>query len=283
MGNMRRVLMCSIVLWMMIAPTGIVSADENSRAIEDLRLSAYISGVYQQIAFTGDNPLSQDAFSKAYRGYLSLADAGMLNPELQTLTVCDMSRPSTEKRMWVIDIAARKVLFNTYVAHGQGSGDDLAEEFSNRMDSHQSSLGFYVTGDTYDGDHGLSLKLEGVDAGFNDAAMDRGIVVHGAPYVSERFIAENNRLGRSWGCPAVPDELKEPIINAIKGGTCLFIYAPQASYLASSHWLHHRIAAASLPDVNCSEIAMPTKAVPRTRVIEYISNGRVDSVKTIPN
>jgi hypothetical protein len=146
--------------------------------------------------------------------------------------------PSTANRLWVIDLSQKKVLFNTYVAHGQGSGNAYAMEFSNNDGSHQSSLGFYVTRDTYSGKHGNSLRLDGMDQGFNDRALDRAVVMHAAEYCSNSYVNQNNRLGRSWGCPAVSPQLAQPIINAIKGGTCLFIYAPKANYLKSSKWLN---------------------------------------------
>jgi hypothetical protein len=123
-------------------------------------------------------------------------------------------------------------LFNTYVAHGSGSGNAYATAFSNNGQSHQSSLGFYVTGSTYCGKHGCSLRIAGMDLGFNDKAEERAVVMHAANYVGK------GHVGRSWGCPAVAPELAQPIINTIKNGTCLFIYAPQQKYLQSSRWLN---------------------------------------------
>ena len=143
-----------------------------------------------------------------------------------------------------------KVLFNTWVAHGQGSGTEYATSFSNTNSSHQSSLGFYVTGTTYNGIHGTSLRLFGMDEGYNDAAFDRDIVVHGADYVSEKFIKEREYLGRSWGCPAVPSNLSLPIINTIKDGTCLFIYYPEKNYLLASNWLNKKMSV--MPGSNIS-------------------------------
>ncbi len=174
-------------------------------------------------------------------GYMNLRSAGKLNMAKQILTICNFELPSSQNRLWIIDLVAKKVLYNTYVAHGEGSGDDSAHLFSNEFNSHQSSLGFYVTGDTYDGDHGTSLHLNGMDQGFNDAAYERGIVVHGAQYVCNKFVCDHQRLGRSWGCPAVPAKLSLPIINAIKDGTCLFIYYPDANYLSSSYWVNAKI------------------------------------------
>lgn len=139
--------------------------------------------------------------------------------------------------MWVIDIENKKILFNSLVAHGKNTGEEFATAFSNTESSYQSSLGFYVTETTYNGSNGYSLKLLGMDAGYNDAALQRAIVMHGADYVSEDFIKSQKRIGRSWGCPAVPRALAKPIIDTIKGQNCLFIYYPDQQYLSESKWL----------------------------------------------
>jgi hypothetical protein len=201
----------------------------------------YIGEVYQQIDFGTSKKLSQEVFNKAMHGYLSLQEAGKLNEKKQFLSVADFSMSSTENRLWIIDMKAKKVVYNTYVAHGQGSGMDLPTTFSNVDGTHASSLGFYVTSDTYMGAHGNSLRLNGMDKGFNDAALSRGIVMHAADYVSRGNIAGQGRLGRSWGCPAVAPELAQPIINAIKGGTCLFIYHPTTKYMKSSYWVNKKV------------------------------------------
>jgi hypothetical protein len=143
--------------------------------------------------------------------------------------------------LWVIDVAEKKVLFNSLVAHGKNTGEEFAQKFSNIESSYQSSLGFYVTESSYNGSNGYSLKLIGMDEGYNDAALQRAIVMHGADYVSEDFIKSQKRLGRSWGCPAVPRELAQPIINTIKNNNCLFIYYPDQQYLSSSKWLKTEI------------------------------------------
>jgi len=260
-----------------------VSADETNNSNNEIRVEHFISTVYNEIDFSKCRSLSYDAFEKAYKGYLNLKNAGKLNSNKDILSICDFSLSSTENRLWIIDLSQRKVLFNTYVAHGQGSGDEYAEDFSNDFNSHQSSLGFYVTGDTYDGDHGTSLHLTGMDNGFNDAAYDRGIVVHGAEYVCDKFISANQKLGRSWGCPAVPAKLSLPIINTIKDGTCLFIYYPDKKYLKSAFWLNKKIT--DLPEDDIYAAVMPaTKATQcqRATTIEYITNGKIDSVKVIP-
>jgi len=138
---------------------------------------------------------------------------------------------SNSKRLWVIDLTTNKVLFNSLVAHGKNTGEEFASYFSNKAESFQSSLGFYATAEVYNGKHGMSLKLDGLQKGLNDKARERAVVVHGADYVSENFIKNHKRLGRSQGCPALPVELNEKIINVIKDKSCLFIYHPSKSSL----------------------------------------------------
>lgn len=177
--------------------------------------------------------LSEDAFNYAVQGYEYLKSKNKLN-NTNVLTIADFTRPSSEKRLFVIDVNTHKLLFNTYVAHGQGTGDAYAKKFSNTTDSHQSSLGFYVTSETYIGGKGYSMRLSGQEYGINDKAESRAIVMHGAPYVSEGFIRNRGFLGRSFGCPAVPESLTKPIIKEIKNGSCLFIYAKDNYYLKHS-------------------------------------------------
>lgn len=192
--------------------------------------------VYKNLQFEGEK-LNFEVFEKAFLGFQNLKKSGKLNSNAKLLSICDFSLSSNKKRLWVVDTAEKKLLFNSLVAHGKGTGEEFAMSFSNTMDSHQSSLGFYVTEQVYNGDNGYSMRLFGMDKGYNDAALERCIVMHGANYVSEDFIKAEKRLGRSWGCPAVPRELAKPIINTIKNGTCLFIYYPDQNYLAGSKWL----------------------------------------------
>ncbi|MGR3855129.1 murein L,D-transpeptidase catalytic domain family protein [Chryseobacterium indologenes] len=193
--------------------------------------------LYQSIAFEPGHELNYDVFSKALTGYENLKKAGLLTQDSHLLTICDFSMSSNTKRLWIIDLEDKKVLFNSLVAHGKNTGEEFATNFSNKESSLQSSLGFYITDATYQGDNGYSLKLLGMDKGFNDAAYRRAIVMHGADYVSDAFAAMHKRIGRSWGCPAVPRELTQSIINTIKGKNCLFIYYPDQNYLSSSEWL----------------------------------------------
>lgn len=153
------------------------------------------------------------------------------------LTVIDYSRPSTEPRLFVIDMTSSRVAFSELVAHGRGSGDNAAERFSNQDGSRMSSLGVFLAGGTYNGQHGLSLRLDGLEPGFNDRARERAIVMHAAGYVSTAMIASQGRLGRSWGCPAVRPAIAKPLIDAIKDGSLVVAYYPDADWLARSAFL----------------------------------------------
>lgn len=186
--------------------------------------------LYEQMDLEG--LIQFDAFKSAYTGYKKLNKG---NNHL--LTLIDFSLPSSEKRMYVLDMAKKEVLFVSYVSHGRNSGGNYATSFSNRDGSYQSSLGFYRTAGTYNGGNGYSLQLDGLEKGINDKARQRAIVIHGADYCSERMIRSTGRLGRSFGCPALPRELNKPIIDTIKGGSLLFIYADQPEYLANSEVL----------------------------------------------
>lgn len=156
----------------------------------------------------------------------------------ERLVVIDYSLPSTATRLWVIDLSTSQVLDAQRVAHGQGTGDDLARAFSNTDGSHQSSLGVFRTAETYVGQHGRSLRLDGLEPGFNDRARDRAIVVHGADYVSDDFISSTGRLGRSWGCPAVSNDAIDPLIDEIAGGTLVVSWYPDATWLTQSSFLN---------------------------------------------
>lgn len=217
----------------------VVKGEENNKVNSSRsRVDRKADDIYNRIDFGKTTPLSREVFRKAYLGYLNLKEAGKLNAGHSLLSICDFSLSANVKRLWVIDLAQDRILFHSLVAHGQGTGEEFAEHFSNTENSHQSSLGFYVTAQTYQGDNGYSLKLNGMDAGYNDAAYNRAIVMHGAPYVCESYIRDNKRLGRSWGCPAVPVTLARPIIDAIKDQTCLYIHYPSKSYLSRSVWLN---------------------------------------------
>jgi hypothetical protein len=182
---------------------------------------------------------------KALFGYeLLLEEKCISRPEV--ITIIDFGLPSDKERLWVLDLINGKVLFHCLVAHGRNSGDLMAEKFSNTPGSNASSPGFYTTGETYIGKHGLSLTLEGREPGINDKARERAIVMHGADYVSADFIRKYGRLGRSFGCPAVPEKLSKKIILTIKGGSCLFISVPETSYSSNSQIINKFISIAKI-------------------------------------
>lgn len=181
--------------------------------------------------------LSQQAFEYALKGYTYLLEHHWLN-KTDVISICDFSQSSREKRLYIVDLEQKKVLINTYVAHGRRSGSEYARSFSNNPSSHKSSLGFYVTEKTYYGDHGLALKIHGLERGINDRACARNIVVHGSEYVGSDFIKMNKFNGRSFGCPAVPSSDVNDVIDAIKDGSCLFIYHPTKKYIAKSKILN---------------------------------------------
>lgn len=180
-----------------------------------------------------EKEMSFDIFNVAVSGYQQINNLNKNN----IISIIDYSKPSTDKRFYVIDLRNKKVIYKCLVAHGRNSGEDFAESYSNIRESLKSSLGFYITKETYTGKNGYSLRLEGLENGINDNAIVREIVIHGADYVSEDFIKKNGRLGRSWGCPALPTGLSKEIIDTISNGSCLFIYGDDKFYKENSVFL----------------------------------------------
>jgi hypothetical protein len=191
--------------------------------------SQYISEIYNTAKLHAAG-LDYDVFEKAITGFYNLKSQNQVPQTSSVLTIVDLSKSSSTKRMWIIDVLDKDLLMHTWVAHGSGSGGDMANYFSNQADSHASSLGFYVTDNIYNGKHGRSLKLDGLDEGFNDNARARSIVVHGAKYVSEGTINALGRLGHSEGCPAVSTSVINKVIAAIKDKSVLFINGNDNSY-----------------------------------------------------
>jgi hypothetical protein len=183
-----------------------------------------VTSIYNELDANSFALPNFECFSLAMNGFQKLKERGLV--EKNILTLVDFSLSSNTKRLWVIDLDKGKILFQTLVAHGRNTGEEFANNFSNKAESFQSSIGFYATGEIYNGKHGLSLKLDGLEKGLNDKARDRAVVIHGADYVSESFIRQNKRLGRSQGCPAIPVEMNEKIISVIKNKSCLFLYHP---------------------------------------------------------
>lgn len=205
------------------SPYSTVTADISGKVYDNINLQQY--------------GLSKEAFNYAWKGYQRLLQMKLISRS-DYLTICDFSQSSKQKRFYLIDLTNKKLVINTYVAHGRNSGGEYATQFSNNPESLQSSLGFYITRSTYIGEHGLSLKIEGVDAGYNDKASQRNIVIHGAAYIDDGWLRHCPCMGRSYGCPAVPLKESTTIINTIKNGTCLFIYHPAKNYLLGSKILN---------------------------------------------
>jgi hypothetical protein len=207
---------------------------------EDTLYSAYLRKVYEA-AHLAQSGLTMQVFEKAVTGFYNLRNLGKIASDKSVLTIADLDMNSTQKRLWIVDLDKKELLLNTWVAHGQRSGADKAVKFSNTNDSFQSSIGFYITGEVYNGQHGRSLRLDGMDDGFNSNARKRSIVVHGADYVSQGTINALGRLGRSQGCPAVAPELANKVINTIEGKTVLFINSSLQDY--TSKYLDEHAAA----------------------------------------
>jgi hypothetical protein len=186
--------------------------------------------------------VNPDVFEMALAAASCAQRAGAVD-QPATLTVIDYSLPSTAKRMWVYDLRNQTLLYEELVSHGQGSGENMASRFSNVPNSYQTSLGLFVTAEPYVGKNGYSLRLDGLEAGVNDRARERAIVMHGAPYVSEEFVSSNGRLGRSQGCPAVRNDIARGLIDTVKGGGLVFAYAKDPAWLRSSAYLGQCAAA----------------------------------------
>jgi hypothetical protein len=180
--------------------------------------------------------IEMDVFEMALGAASCAVKSGAVDAP-KTLTVIDYSKPSTEPRMWVFDLKSRELVYEELVAHGQGSGANMATQFSNEPDTHRTSIGLFVTDTTYVGKNGYSLRLDGLDKGINDRARERAIVMHGAPYVSQQFVKSQGRLGRSWGCPAISAGVAKPLIDRVKGGGLVFAYYPDSRWLKSSKYL----------------------------------------------
>ena len=192
--------------------------------------------LFEEFSANNANMPSKVSFTYALNGYNKLNEEDKIENKL--LSIVDFSLASTEKRLWILDMETNKVLYHTYVSHGKNTGGNMATKFSNTPNSLQSSLGFYVTAETYYGKNGLSLFIDGMEEGFNSKARERYVVIHGADYAKEESIKRLGRLGRSYGCPAVPSEVSKEIINKIKGGSALFIYHPSEDYLAKSTYIN---------------------------------------------
>jgi hypothetical protein len=220
------------VLFLLFSLSPSISSFSNTKSVSSKELAAKpsldiddkVENVYNNLHSSQYALPKLESFAQALKGFYLLKEKGVVTKNI--LTLVDFSLSSNSKRLWVIDLATNTILYNSLVAHGRNTGDEFANSFSNSEQSFKSSLGLYVTGEIYNGKHGMSLRLDGLEKGVNDHARARGVVMHAANYVSGSFIKNNKRLGRSLGCPAIPEALKEEIINTIKGKSCLFIYHP---------------------------------------------------------
>lgn len=204
--------------------SGEVTTEAKTDKVAELYRSMQLEGV-----------VNWKAFRQAVTGYEKIEGR-----KRDILTLIDFSKPSTEERLYVFDMKKHRLLFSSVVSHGKNSGNNYATSFSNEYGSYKSSLGFYLTESTYQGKNGYSLILNGLERGINDRARERAIVVHGAAYADPSVVARGGRLGRSFGCPALPPKLSRPIIDAIKGGSVMYIYADVSDYLAHSTILETR-------------------------------------------
>lgn len=218
-------------------PTNHPVAATDSQLVNTVNIPSDKIDLYDSLRL-GSLGLARQAYDYAMKGFTVMKSGGEVNND-NIISIIDFSKPSSEKRLFVLDIANYKLLFNTYVAHGMQSGKEFAKQFSNKLSSNKSSLGFYETLGTYIGGNGYSLKLQGIEKGINDNANKRAIVIHGAEYVDESFIHSQGYIGRSWGCPALPERLHKAIIDVIKNGTCLFIFSQDNNYLSHSRILNH--------------------------------------------
>jgi len=202
---------------------------------EESKDAVLISSIYEDLQ--GAKKPDFELFEKAYLGYIDLKLSGYLNLEKEILSIVDFRVSSNEERLWVIDLKSKTILHHTLVAHGEASGKEYALDFSNDLNSHKSSLGFYITEETYEGKNGLSLRLRGLERGFNTNASERYVVIHGADYATKSYLKEKGTLGNSEGCPAVPMGEHLNIIEITKEGTCLFLYFPDDAYLRKSNFM----------------------------------------------
>ena len=210
------------------AADALASSDEKDGALAVLDVNGWNGAAVRAIA--------PDVLRLALGASRCAVVTGAVN-DPSSLTIIDYSKPSVEPRLWVLDLDTRTVVYEELVAHGQGSGGNVATKFSNVPDSHQTSIGLFVTDNAYVGRNGYSLRLNGLDAGFNDRARERAIVMHGAPYVNGGIGKALGRLGRSHGCPAVREPIARELIDRVKGGNLVFSYYPDAEWLAQSKYL----------------------------------------------
>jgi len=221
----------AILLFISCQPS-MVYRTENIPNVTD-KIEAEIKTIYNSTELA--DKLDNNIFRMAMIGFKNIE-----LPKKNIISIIDYSQPSTEKRYYLIDLENQLLLFNTLIAHGKNSGENMATVFSNVPESKTSSIGFFITAETYEGSNGYSLRIDGIEKGINHNARKRDIVIHKADYVSQDFIDQEGRLGRSWGCPAFPNEVSHQIIDIIKDGSCIFVYGDDEKYLNNSKYIEKR-------------------------------------------
>lgn len=221
--------------------SSLVTASELSEEPKTVRLTKLnfedsIRSLYHSIGLAKIG-MDYDVFRYGMIGFYSLKESGRLS-DRNLVSFIDFTKPSTEKRFYTIDLDSRSVKFHSLVSHGRNTGENMATSFSNRQHSNQSSLGFYVTGETYVGSKGYSMRLDGVDGKYNSNMRNRAVVMHDAEYVSQGWITKYGRLGRSQGCPALPKAISKKVIDTIKDKTVIFAYFKDVDYLKTSAHLN---------------------------------------------
>lgn len=224
------IIICNIVIPLQMKSNPHFYVDDNSY----IKFRNFVTGIYNESDL--DKHISYKLLEYAMTGYYLLKKKGKLNRE-NVLSIIDYTKPSTESRFFVVDIENKKILYKSLVSHGKNSGIFYARDFSNKMNTRKSSIGFFVTAHTYHGLYGYSLRLNGIEEKFNSNARKRKIVIHGGEYVSREYIKKHGIIGRSWGCPVIPEKLSANIINTIKNGSCLFVYYREEDYLNNSNYL----------------------------------------------
>lgn len=215
----------NLLFFLLSSFTILANEKDFSPTPKEIEFQSFIDCFYESL---GESSINFNAFETALKGYFELKALNKLEND-RYLTIIDMSVSANTERFYLIDIYSQSIVYKSLVAHGMATGEEFAENFSNIENSHKSSLGFYLTGETYNGRHDFSLKLDGLEFS-NNKARERGIVIHAANYVSHEYISTNGRLGRSYGCPALPFENYFDIVSKIKNKSCLFIYYPEKDY-----------------------------------------------------
>jgi hypothetical protein len=229
-----RVASCYLILMAgAVGAPSLASGDRPAAVVATKPVSTFDETAWNATVLGGLQP---DTFRLALEAVESAIERGEAVPT--TLTVIDFSQPSTSRRMWVYDLRSRQLLFNEFVSHGRRSGENMATSFSNEPESNMSSIGLFRAAESYNGKHGYSLRLDGLEPGFNDRARDRAVVIHGAEYVNGSTALSQGRLGRSLGCPAVRPEITRPLIDAVKDGGMIFAYYPDPDWLQTSVYLN---------------------------------------------